>query len=68
MTTAKGQFVRLKPCAEHETRARHVPRCFHNWGGVYEIIRQIRGGKLLLQHLDTNNKGYATYDDIITGG
>ena len=66
MTTAIGQFVRLTPCyAEHHTQTKRAPRCYHNLGGVYQIIRQIRGGMVLLQHLDTANMGYAAYDEII---
>ena len=59
-------FVQLRPCTEH-VRTRQAPHCCHSWGGAYEIIRQIRGGMVLLQHLDRGNIGLATYDDIIWG-
>ena len=54
----------LKPCDEHG-HEKGAPPCFHNLGGEYLFIRKLKGGMLLLQHLQTLKLGLAHVKQIL---
>ena len=54
----------LKPCGEHGHQ-KGAPPCFHNPGGEYLFIHNLRSGMRLLQHLQTGKVGLAHVEEII---
>lgn len=53
-----GQLVRVQPCAQHLG-------CFHNYGGIYQVLRRLRHGAVVLQHIPSGNVGLADMDEIL---
>ena len=57
--------ITLRPCKQHiMTRKGDVP-CFHNFGGDYEVLREIPVGMMVLRHIPSGNIGLAKDDELL---
>ena len=54
----------LQPCNEHGHQ-KGEPPCFHNIGGEYLFIRKLKGGIVLLEHIQTLKVGLAHVKQIL---
>ena len=62
---ATGAEVQVQPCVEHLKRKAGEPACFQNWGGAYQIVRPLRWGMVLLEHVASSHLGLVKSDEII---
>ena len=57
--------IALGRCKQHRmTRKGDVP-CFHNFGGDYEVLRELPWGSVVLRHIPSGNIDLAIYDELI---
>ena len=57
--------IALRPCEQHRTTSKKIPPCFHNFGGDYEVLRELPWGSVALRHIPSGNIGLAREDELI---
>ena len=65
MSIVVDQIVQLKPCMVHTTRHRHEPPCCQNYGGDYQVIRQLPWDRVMLRHIPSMNLALVSQDAIM---
>ena len=55
-----GMLVRIQPCDLHGG----LPRCFHNFGGQYQVVRTLFSDSILLKHVRSGAYGVARWSEM----
>ena len=58
--------IALRPCEQHIPTRKDIPPCFHNFGGHYEVLRELPCCRMVvLRHIPSGSIGLARHDELL---